>query len=431
MPVKFGTVVLPALLTLLFGAGLAQDPPAPADSAKTGVSVSQKVGDRILIRPDSLPKPFETKAVANGPRTAPPPPGAALEVPPGFEVKVFAEGDFQNPRWMIEGPNGDLFLSDSRANKIYLLRDLNKDGRIDNSTERFEFATGLNQPFGMAISQGWFYVGNTSNVVRFKYEVGQTAVKGGGEKIIDLPGQGYRQHWTRNLLFSRDGRKLYVSVGSESNVSEEPDPRRAAISEYNPDGTAHRVFATGIRNPIGLAWNPTSGQLWTAVNERDGLGDDLVPDYVTSVKEGGFYGWPYCYIGNNEDPRQAGKRPDLVAKAIVPDVLIEPHAAALGLAFYQGRMFPKEYVGDAFVALHGSWNRALRSGYKVVRIPFRNGRPVGGYENFLTGWVPDEKGREVWGRPVGVTVIRDGSLLVVDDGGNKVWRISYSDRKRP
>ncbi|MFZ4985884.1 MAG: PQQ-dependent sugar dehydrogenase [Blastocatellia bacterium] len=423
----FSVLAVSGIVTAL---NLAQDPPVPADSGKTGVSISQKVGDRILIRPDALPKPFETKAVANGPRTAPAPPGAKLEVPAGFEIKVFAEGDFQNPRWMIEGPNGDLFLADSRANKIFLFRDLNKDGRIDNATERFEFASGLNQPFGMAINQGWFYVGNTSNVVRFKYEVGQTAVAGNGEKVVDLPGQGYRQHWTRNLLFSRDGRKLLVSVGSESNVSEESDPRRAAISEYNPDGSGHRIFASGIRNPIGLAWNPTSGQLWTAVNERDGLGDDLVPDYVTSVRDGGFYGWPYSYIGRNEDPRQAGKRPDLVAKAVVPDVLIEPHAAALGLAFYNGKMFPREYVGDAFVALHGSWNRALRSGYKVVRIPFRDGRPVGGYENFLTGWVPDEKGREVWGRPVGVTVIRDGSLLVVDDGGNRVWRITYSGRKR-
>jgi glucose/arabinose dehydrogenase len=414
------------LVTSMFLAVAAQDAPSPE---KTGRSISQKVGDRIVITPSSLPKPFETKAVANGPRSAPAPAGAALAVPAGFEVKVFAEGDFQNPRWMIEGPNGDLFLADSRANNVVLLRDANKDGRIDNATERFVFATGLNQPFGLAIQAGWFYIANTSTVVRFKYEVGQTSLTGVGEKIIDLPGQGYRQHWTRNLLFSRDGRKLFVSVGSESNVSEEAEPRRAAISEYNPDGTGHRIFASGIRNPIGLAWNPVTGQLWTAVNERDGLGDDLVPDYVTSVKDGGFYGWPYAYIGSNEEPRLKGKRPDLVAKTIVPDVLVEPHAAALGLTFYNGRMFPKEYVGDAFVALHGSWNRALRSGYKVVRIPFKNGKPEGGYENFLTGWVPDEKGREVWGRPVGVTVIRDGSLLVVDDGGNKVWRITYNGRK--
>ena len=414
------------LVTSMFLAVTAQDAPNPE---KTGRSISQKVGDRIVITPSSLPRPFETKAVANGPRSAPAPAGAALAVPAGFEIKVFAEGDFQNPRWMIEGANGDLFLADSRANNVVLLRDANKDGRIDNATERFVFATGLNQPFGLAIQAGWFYIANTSTVVRFKYEVGQTSLTGAGEKIIDLPGQGYRQHWTRNLLFSRDGRKLFVSVGSESNVSEEPEPRRAAISEYNPDGTGQRIFASGIRNPIGLAWNPVTGQLWTAVNERDGLGDDLVPDYVTSVKDGGFYGWPYAYIGSNEEPRLKGKRPDLVAKAIVPDVLVEPHAAALGLTFYNGRMFPKEYVGDAFVALHGSWNRALRSGYKVVRIPFKNGKPEGGYENFLTGWVPDEKGREVWGRPVGVTVIRDGSLLVVDDGGNKVWRITYNGRK--
>ncbi len=414
------------LVTSMFLAVTAQDAPNPE---KTGRSISQKVGDRIVITPSSLPRPFETKAVANGPRSAPAPAGAALAVPAGFEIKVFAEGDFQNPRWMIEGANGDLFLADSRANNVVLLRDANKDGRIDNATERFVFATGLNQPFGLAIQAGWFYIANTSTVVRFKYEVGQTSLTGAGEKIIDLPGQGYRQHWTRNLLFSRDGRKLFVSVGSESNVSEEPEPRRAAISEYNPDGTGHRIFASGIRNPIGLAWNPVTGQLWTAVNERDGLGDDLVPDYVTSVKDGGFYGWPYAYIGSNEEPRLKGKRPDLVAKAIVPDVLVEPHAAALGLTFYNGPMFPKEYVGDAFVALHGSWNRALRSGYKVVRIPFKNGKPEGGYENFLTGWVPDEKGREVWGRPVGVTVIRDGSLLVVDDGGNKVWRITYNGRK--
>lgn len=432
MSKRYSLLILSVLLfATINGAGQgSQSAPATSQGAeKTGPSISQKVGDRIVISVDSLPKPFETKAVANGPRNAPPPAGSALAVPPGFEVKVFAEGDFQNPRWILEGPNGDIFLADSRANNIYLLRDQNRDGRIDNATERFTFATGLNQPFGMAIHQGWFYVGNTSTVVRFRYEVGQTAVSGAAEKIIDLPGQGYRQHWTRNLLFSRDGKKLYVSVGSETNVSEEADPRRAAISEYNPDGTGHRIFAAGIRNPIGLAWNPVTGQLWTAVNERDGLGDDLVPDYVTSVREGGFYGWPYAYMGKNEDPRLAGKRPDLVARTIVPDVPVEPHAAALGLAFYTGKMFPKEYVGDAFVAFHGSWNRALRSGYKVVRIPFRNGRPVGGYINFMTGWVPDEKGREVWGRPVGLTMIKDGSLLVVDDGGNKIWRITYTGKK--
>lgn len=418
-------------VALLLSAGLSGAAAAqtPASEEKVGSSISQKVGDRILITVDSLPKPFQTKAVANAPRTTPAPTGAALSLPPGFRIDVFAEGDFQNPRWLIEASNRDLFLADSRANQIILLRDTNRDGRIDNAKERFVFVGNLTQPFGMAIQDGYFYIANTDSVVRYRYEVGQTSLTGAPEKIIDLPGQGYRQHWTRNLLFRPDGRKLYVSVGSESNVNEEADPRRASIGEYNPDGTGHRLYATGIRNPIGLAWNPVTKALWTAVNERDGLGDDLVPDYVTSVRDGGFYGWPYSYLGQNEDPRQAGKRPDLVAKAIVPDVLVEPHAAALGLTFYTGKMFPKEYVGDAFVAFHGSWNRALRSGYKVVRIPFKDGKPVGGYENFLTGWVTDERGREVWGRPVGVTMIADGSLLIVDDGGNKIWRITYEGKK--
>jgi glucose/arabinose dehydrogenase len=399
-----------------------------ACAQSTGKGAAPQIDSkRIVITPESLPKPFETKSALNNPTVAPAPAGAALSLPAGFEVKVFAEGDFQNPRWIIEGSNGDLFLSDNRANSITLLRDTNKDGVIDNKTERFVFATGLNQPFGMAIQQGYFYIANTNAVLRFKYQTGQTKLEGEGEKIIDLPGEGYRQHWTRNIIFSKDGKKLYVSVGSETNVGEE-EPRRAAINQYNPDGSGHRIYASGIRNPIGLAWNPSGGELWTAVNERDGLGDDLVPDYVTSVKEGGFYGWPYSYIGRNEDPRMAGKRPDLVAKAIVPDVLLEAHCAALGLVFYTGKMFPSEYQGDALVALHGSWNRTRRSGYKVVRVPFKNGKPEGGYENFLVGWVQDDLGKEVWGRPVGLTMMRDGSLLVVDDGGKKVWRVTYKKK---
>ncbi|MBO0723833.1 MAG: sorbosone dehydrogenase family protein, partial [Blastocatellia bacterium] len=320
-----------------------------------------------------------------------------------------------------------LFLSDNKANSITLLRDSNKDGVIDNKTERFEFATGLNQPFGMAIQDGYFYVANTNAVLRFKYQPGQTKLEGEGEKIIDLPGNGYHQHWTRNLIFSKDGKKLYVSVGSETNIGEE-EPRRAAINEYNPDGTGHRIYASGIRNPIGLAWNPVTGQLWTAVNERDGLGDDLVPDYTTSVKDGGFYGWPYSYIGQNPDPRMEGKGKDLVEKAVVPDVLLEAHCAALGLVFYTGKMFPKDYQGNAFIAMHGSWNRSTRHGYKIVRVPFENGKPDGGYENFLTGWVPDASAKEVWGRPVGLAMISDGSLLVVDDGGKKIWRVTYNGK---
>src|SRR5215470_5464650 len=349
--------------------------------------------NRIVIKPDGLPEPFKTPSVQNQPRVVPQPEGAKLELPQGFDLSVFSEGDYREPRWIIQGPNDDIFLTDShrQANSIYLLRDAKKDGKIDNATERFTFATGLNRPFGMAIhkegAQTYFYVGNTDSVVRFKYQVGQTKLEGPPEKLIELPIGG---HWTRDVLFSRDGKKMYVAVGSGSNVNEGEPPIRAAINEYNPDGTQHRIFAEGIRNPVGLAWNPANGQLWTAVNERDLLGDDLVPEYATSVKEGGFYGWPDSYTG---------------------------------------KMFPKEYVGDAFIALHGSWNRSKRSGYKVIRIPFEKGKPEGGYENFLTGWVPDESGQEVWGRPVGVRMIRDGSLLVVDDGGKKVWRVTYKGKK--
>ncbi|MCI0389575.1 MAG: sorbosone dehydrogenase family protein [Acidobacteria bacterium] len=387
-------------------------------------------GKRIVLTTGGLPKPFASESVKNNPKVIPQPSGAKLELPPGFEISVFSEGEYNNPRWIKEGPNGDLFLADERARTVYLLRDANKDNKIDNATERYTFATGLDRPFGMAIqkigSQTWFYVGNTNSVVRFKYTPGQMKVEGEAEKLIEVPIGG---HWTRDVLFSRDGKKLYVSVGSQSNVNEGEDPRRAAINEYNPDGSGHRIFASGIRNPVGLAWNPANGQLWTAVNERDLLGDDLVPEYATSVKDGGFYGWPDSYMGQNLDPRVKNPRKELVARAIVPDILIEPHSAALGIVFYTGNMFPKEYQGDAFVALHGSWNRSRRSGYKVIRIPFANGKHEGGYENFLMGWVPDETGEGVWGRPVGVTMIRDGSLLVVDDGGKKVWRVTYTGKK--
>src|SRR5262245_15067441 len=395
-------------------------------------NASQQKPNRIIINPNGLPKPFQTESVRNPPKVVPQPNGAKLEVPQGFDLSVFSEGDYREPRWIIEGPNGDLFLTDSdpRVKTIYLLRDVNKDGKIDNATERFTFVTGLNKPFGMAIQnvggQTWFYVGNTDSIVRYNYKIGDTKLEGRPEKLVDLPPGG---HWTRNILFSRDGKKMYVTVGSNSNVNEGEPPIRAAINEYNPDGTGHRIFAEGIRNPVGLAWNPVNGELWTAVNERDLLGDDLVPEYVTSVKEGGFYGWPDSYIGKTLDPRVKAPRMNLVERVIVPDVLIEPHSAALGIVFYTGKMFPKEYQGDAFVALHGSWNRSKRSGYKVIRTPYTHGKPEGGYENFLMGWVPDDTGEGVWGGPVGLTVNRHGSLLVVDDGGKKVWRVAYTGKK--
>jgi len=375
------------------------------------------------IDPATLPKPFETKSAFRQSKNVPQPPGAKLIVPKGFRVNVFAEGNFTEPRWMALAPNGDVFVADSHANSIIVLRDKNKDGVAE---ERFVFSNKLSQPFGMAFHNGWFYVANTDSIVRFKYSPGQTSAVGEPEKLVELTPGGYNQHWTRNILFSPDGTKMFVSIGSATNVRVEADAKRAAISVYDPDGKNHRIYAAGLRNPIGLAWNPKTGELWTAVNERDGLGDDLVPDYVTSVKEGGFYGWPYSYIGPNEEPRRKGENPDLVKRAIVPDVLLTSHSAALGILFYKGKMFPKGYRGDAFVALHGSWNRQKLTGYKIIRVRFKNGKLVGNsYEDFLSGWLPDENSNEVWGRPVGLLVAADGSLLITDDGANKIWRVSY------
>jgi hypothetical protein len=373
--------------------------------------------------PAKLPPPYHTESAVRISRQVAQPSNATLRVPKGFKVNVFAEGGFRQPRWMALAPNGDVFLADSRANSVIVLRDTNKDGKAD---ERFVFSDKLAQPFGMAFYKDWFYVANTSSIVRFKYRRGQTQAEGEPEKLVELTPGGYNQHWTRNVLFSRDGRRMFVSIGSATNVSVEADPKRAAISVYDPDGKNHRIYASGLRNPIGLAWNPKTGELWTAVNERDGLGDDLVPDYATSVKEGGFYGWPYSYLGQNEDPRRKGENPELVSKAIVPDVIFQSHVAALGIVFYEGKMFPKEYQGDAFVAFHGSWNRQKLSGYAITRIRFKDGKLItNAYEDFVSGWLPDENSNEVWGRPVGLLVNSDGSLLITDDGGRKIWRVSY------
>lgn len=338
-------------------------------------------------------------------------------------MNVYAEGGFVYPRWMALAPNGDVFVADSRANRIIVLRDTDNDGKAD---KRWVWSDKLDQPFGMAFHRNWFYVANTDAVVRFNYKPGQTEADSKPERLVELTRGGYNQHWTRNIIFSKDGKKMFLAIGSETNVSVEADPRRAAISVYDPDGKDHRIFASGLRNPIGLAWNPVTGELWTAVNERDAIGDDLVPDYATSVKEGGFYGWPYAYIGPNEEPRRKGEAPELVRKTILPDVLFRSHVAALGIVFYEGNMFPPEYRNDAFVAFHGSWNRSKLSGYKVVRIPFKNGKPaMNAYEEFVSGWLPNENSNEVWGRPVGLLVLPDGSMLITDDGAKKIWRVSY------
>ncbi len=373
--------------------------------------------------PAKLAAPYQTESARRSSRVIPQPANAKLMVPKGFKVNVFAEGELRVPRWMALAPNGDVFLADSRANSIIVLRDTNKDGKAD---QRWIWSNKLSQPFGMAFHENWFYVANTDSIVRFKYKRGQTTADSEPEKLVELTPGGYNQHWTRNILFSPDGKLMFVSIGSATNVDVEADAKRAAISVYDPNGKDHRIYASGLRNPIGLAWNPKTGELWTAVNERDGLGDDLVPDYATSVKEGGFYGWPYSYIGKNRDPRRKEETP-LVDRAIVPDVLFTSHVAALGIQFYTGKMFPKEYQGDAFVAFHGSWNRAKLSGYTIVRIPFDDkGRLEGNkYENFVSGWLPDENGNEVWGRPVGLLVAADGSLLIADDGARKIWRVSY------
>ncbi|HQU82504.1 MAG TPA: sorbosone dehydrogenase family protein [Pyrinomonadaceae bacterium] len=373
--------------------------------------------------PKKLPAPYSTESAVKGSSVIEQPADAKLNLPKGFKINVFAEGDLRYPRWMTLAPNGDVFLADSRANSVIILRDKNKDGVAE---ERFVFSDKLSQPFGMAFWQDYFYVANTDSVVRFKYKSGQTKAEGEPEKIITLTEGGYNQHWTRNILFSPDGKKLYVSIGSSGNVDPEKDERRAAISEYNPDGTGYRLFASGLRNPIGLAWNPVNKELWTAVNERDGLGDDLVPDYVTSVKDGAFYGYPFAYIGQNEEPRRKGENPELVKKSIVPDVLLTSHSAALGITFYDGKMFPDEYKNDTFVALHGSWNREKLTGYKIIRVRFKDGKLVANqYEDFLTGWLPSEDSNKVWGRPVGLLVNSDGSLLIADDGAKKIWRVSY------
>lgn len=371
------------------------------------------------VRADQLPKPYQTQSAGNPPHVIARPANASLNVPPGFKVELWAT-NIHNPRNMLLAPNGDVFVADTASGIIHVFRDTNNDSRPD---QRFTFAEDLDEPFGLAFRGNQLYVGNQDAIVRFEYKSGQTRASGKPVKVVELPPGG---HSTRNVIFNRDGSKMYVAVGSASNVSDETsEPLRAAITEYNADGSGRRTFASGLRNPIGLAWNPADQSLWTVVNERDGLGDDLVPDFATEVKRDAFYGWPFSYIGKNVDPRRKGARADLIAKVIVPTVLIESHSAPITLAFYSGTMFPAQYRGGAFVALHGSWNRTNRTGYKVVHIPFRNGKPSGGYDDFVTGWAPDPKDRTVWGRPAGLLVLKDGSLLVTDDGAGVVWRVTY------
>jgi glucose/arabinose dehydrogenase len=407
----------------------------------------------IFAQQNTPQVPAPSEARPNFGRVVERPEGAMPKVPAGFTVELYAD-NVAGARIMEFAPNGDLFVSQPSQNAITILRDTNKDGKPD---ERFTFDQGaaparggrggggqggagdgapggaapnpntgtMVQPFGLAFHEGYLYVGNTNSIVRYKYTAGDTKASGPAEKLTDLPGGG--NHFTRNIVFSRDGKKMYVSVGSTNNIDEtgNGNERRAMIHEYSPDGTNFRVFASGLRNPVGLALQPGTNTLWTAVNERDNLGDDTPPEYATSVKDGGFYGWPYSYIGGHVDTRVPQREPDLVKRAIAPDVLIPAHSAPIGIAFYTGTQFPQRFRNGLFVALHGSWNRSTTNGAKVIFVPFQSGKP-GAIEDFLTGFVVDTNANSKWGRPTGITVAPDGSLLVSDDGGNRIWRIRYT-----
>ncbi len=391
-------------------------------------------GVRHKITIEDLPAPYATESADNGPRVVRRPDGAQLKTLPGFKVEEFAAG-FRDPRYLRTAPNGDIFVTESRGGgAIKVLRDTNGDGKPDMNEV---FTTdGLNQPFGLAFYRPgndpqYLYVANTDGVIRFPYRNGDLKARGPAEKLsAELSGGGLLRgggHWTRDLAFSPDGTKMFVSIGSHSNDSDDAaEADRARIFEFNPDGTGRQVYAGGIRNAVGIKFRPGSNELWMSTNERDELGDGLVPDYISHVQPGGFYGWPWFYLGNHQDPRHKGQHPELAAKVGRPDLLVQSHSATLNLCFYNGAQFPAEYKGDIFAAFHGSWNRARRTGYKIVRVPFdkSTGKPRGDYEDFVTGFVTPEG--DVWGRPVGITGAKDGSLLFSEDGNKTIWRVSYS-----
>ncbi|MET0592889.1 MAG: PQQ-dependent sugar dehydrogenase [Polyangiaceae bacterium] len=389
-------------------------------------------GVRRKITTADLRAPYETKSVENDAHVVDRPEGAWPRVPEGFRVDLFATG-LKEPRMMRVAPSGDVFVAESKEHRIRVLRDKDNDGKSDVAEV---FAEGLKKPFGVNFYPSkdprYVYVANTDAVVRFAYAAGDLKARTAPETIVDdIDGGGLLHgggHWTRDIVFSRDDARMFVSVGSKSNVSDDSkEARRARIFEYSPDGKNEKVFATGIRNAVGLAVHPATGDLWTSVNERDELGDDLVPDYITSVRAGGFYGWPWYYLGGNQDPRHAGKHAELKDKVIVPDVLVQAHSASLGMMFYAGKAFPEAYRDNAFAAEHGSWNRTKRTGYKVIRLPMNGGRATGEYVDFMTGMVTASG--DVWGRPVAVAEALDGSLLVSDDAGGCIWRVSYAAAK--
>jgi glucose/arabinose dehydrogenase len=376
-----------------------------------------------------LPKPYATKSAGNGPTVVPRPSDAWPKVKPGFKVDLYV-GGLDEPREIRTAPNGDLFVAESHSGQIKIFRGITKGGKPDETST---FATDLHEPFGIAFyppgnNPNFVYIGNTNSVVRFPYKNGDLKATGAAETLIKgIPTGG---HSTRDVVFSQDGKRLFLAVGSRSNV-DDPDTHsrehnRANVLEYTPEGNFVKVYGAGIRNPVGLAIQPETGELWCSVNERDALGDNLVPDYITHVQEGGFYGWPWYYMGDHQDPRHDGKHPELKNKVIVPDVLLQPHNASLEMTFYEGSQFPNDYKGDVFAAEHGSWNKAERAGYEVIRVSLKDGKATGEYEDFVTGFVTPDG--QVWGRPVGVAVAPDGSLMVSDDGSKSIWRVTYTGK---
>lgn len=369
------------------------------------------------VNPAKLPPPYATESSTNRPRVIDRPGGAQLQLPAGFQIEEYATG-FEKPRCMIDGPSGELLLADSVNNgTVFILE--------NNGKSKKKLIGGLDRPYGIAFWNGggktYLYVAETTSLKRYEYNK-QTQSVGPGQEIYNMKDFG-SGHWTRTIAFDPKGQKLYLGIGSASNVNSGEDAARAAITVMNPDGTGRELYATGTRNPTAIHFSP-NGQLWASVQERDELGDDLVPDYFTHIQKGGFYGWPYAYIGPNADPRR-NEKPELVKKTIVPDHLLGAHVAVIDWAFYTGKQFPAEYQGGVFLALHGSWNRSKRVGYSVVYVPFKDGKISGPQKDFLTGWMLGADKREVWGRPTGIHPLKDGSLLISDDGGNKIWRVFY------
>ena len=427
----FNAAAARAAALLLFGSACAAAAAGAVPEEKR-VPVDPLKPEPIRIAVDELPEPFATESAKNNPTVVAPPDDFTLHVPEGFAVNLFAEG-VEKARWLALTPDGDVLVSCGRTNEIHLLRDVDGDGVSDERRLFLDESNGAKLPFGMDFAeidgQTYFYLGNTDAVLRYPYQKGQTSLTAPPVPITELPGEGYNQHWTRNVRVAPDGQRLFVTVGSESNVDQEAPPR-ASLLVMNLDGTDRRVFASGLRNPVGLDFHPTTGEPCVNVNERDQLGDDLVPDYFTRVKEGAFYGWPYAYLTpDNLDPRRLkdgeSERPALAAQTVTPDVLYQSHSAALGLAFCTSEAFPARYRGGAFSALRGSWNRDRGTGYKITFVPFDGDRPAGYYEDFVTGFLLEPSVPKACARPVGVLFAADGSLLFTDEGNGRIYRVTH------